>query len=111
MKLKPIGLIFALILTVLAAYIFYVCGASTSGLLIGGICVLATSVMSLAIKASLPRTSLLSVVTSAGALILFCCINIVYACISAGNPTVIITNGILLIIYSLVTYGIWQAKQ
>ena len=114
MKLKPIGIILAVCITALAAYIFYVCGnpdVTASGLIVGSTCVLVASFMSLGITAPQSRTSVLSAVVSAVTLVIFLCVNIGFSLAAATVPTVIIVNGIILLLYALSVYGIWRSKQ
>lgn len=114
MKIKIIPAIIALGISLLMAYGFYsFCDTDRNFAMAAGSFATAaiTLLVTIAGKFELPRTSA-NVKTVAG---LFCVLsiasNLVFAYITFAMPAYVITMGIEMLVFLLITYSIYQAKQ
>lgn len=114
MKVKIIPCIAAIVLSALVAFGFYTwCRCENMNLLIaiaGGAVLLLTSCTTLGISLPDNKTNINVKVLSGIFTCLFLVINIIFCCFSSFSiPLYAIINGILLVVWLLITYGI--AKQ
>lgn len=114
MKIKIIPCIAAIILSGLVAFGFYTwCRCDSMNLLIaiaGGAVLLLTSCATLGISLSDSKMSINVKVLSGIFTCLFLVINIIFCCLTSFSiPLYAIINGVLLVVWLLISYGI--AKQ
>lgn len=114
MKINFILLLIALAISSILAYALY--GFSVSGnkmlLCAGGfICYATTLIMALSIKFPLHRTTFNIRAVSIVFFILLLISNFTFLFVIFITPAYILTNGILLLIFILIAYSIYRAKQ
>lgn len=113
MNIKGFGALISVLFTALAVYILYVCrgGIDLPVMIAGGVTILATSFMGMAVRVEPPRTGALNSVASWCFCAGFFALNILFALFGAGMPAILITNGLLLIIYLVVIRALIRARQ
>lgn len=113
MKIKGFGALISALFTALVIYILYVCRgeADLPVMIAGGVTVLATSFMGMAVGVEPARTAVLNSVASWSFCAGFCALNILFALFGAGMPAILIVNGLLLIVYLVVIRALIRARQ
>jgi hypothetical protein len=114
MKVNFIKSIIAIALSGLIAYGFYSFHNSENKLLLSAgsfLFVSLTLLLTIGISFDLPRTSTNVRTVSAIFFLVALTSNIIFSLVSFSVPFYIIANGILILIYTLITYSITKAKQ
>jgi hypothetical protein len=114
MKVNFIKSIIAIAVSALIAYGFYSFHDSENKLLlsVGSFMFVAiTLLLTIGISFDLPRTSTNVRTVSAIFFLVALASNIIFSFVSFSVPLYIILNGILILIYTLITYSITKAKQ
>ena len=114
MKLNIVLAIIALCISILIAYGFYSFGNDNNKLLLstGSFIALAvTLIVSISVDFDLPRTNINIKIVSGIFFLILLISNLIFSFCSFTTPTYIVVNGILLLIYLLITYSIHKSKQ
>ena len=114
MKINFILLLIALAISSLLAYALYGFSVSENKMLLcagGFVCYATTLIMALSVKFSLPRTTFNIRAISIVFFILLLISNFTFLFVVFSSPAYILTNGALLLLYILIAYSIYRAKQ
>jgi len=114
MKVNFIKSIIAIAVSGLVAYGFYSFHDSENKLLLSAgsfLFVALTLLLTISISFDLPRTSTNVRTVSAIFFLVALTSNIIFSFVSFSVPLYIIANGILILLYTLITYSIANAKQ
>lgn len=114
MKINFVPTIIAIAITLLIAYGFYSFYEGENKLLLTSgsfIFIVATLIMSIGVSYQLPRTTT-NIRTVSGIFFMVALVsNVIFSFLKFSIPSYVITSGLLFLVYIIITYSIYKAKE